>query len=337
MRYISLKLTFKSEAEIFFPLNPVNTFRGAMGYALRHISCIQRKSDDKYACNTCKLAKTCAYALCYETNISHLKIEFEKFKSFEIPHLMNIDSGFPGNTVVKAGESYSFNVRLLGNAVTIAPYIIVAAQNAAIKGIRGAKAELESIVDEFSGRLIWSKKNENLVLPEIEDFTIQEPNWKNTENCELKLNLVTPVAFKNKQTGRITREPDFNRIIGSLMRRYTFFEASEGRKLNWHFREISELAKQVKISGMNIETVCWERYSTRQKQRIPVSGVIGTVNYIGPVAGFEELLNAGEILRCGRSITLGQGRINVARIRHLSNRDHFDAFCPPNNFEQIPN
>ena len=106
----------------------------------------------------------------------------------------------------------------------------------------------------------------------------------------------------------------------------TFFEATEGRKLNWHFSEISDLASKVVISGINVEPVFWERYSTRQEQRIPVSGVIGTVSYIGPVAGFEELLNAGEVLRCGRSVTLGQGRINVAQIRHLSNRDEFKAF-----------
>ena len=248
---------------------------------------------------------------------------------------MNIDSGFPGNTVVKAGERYSFNVRLLGNAVSVAPYIIVAAKNAAMKGIKGSRAELETIIDEATGKVIWNMQNDNLILPEIDNFTIQEPDWNNKENCELKLNLVTPVAFKNK--GKITREPDFSRIIGSLMRRYTFFEATEGRRLNWHFTEISELAKQVKISGMNIETVCWERYSTRQEQRIPISGVIGTVSYIGPVAGFEELLNAGEILRCGRCITLGQGRINVAQIRHLSNRDEFNAFYPRKNSESVIN
>ncbi len=324
MRYISLKLTFKPESETFFPLNPVNTFRGALGYSLRHVSCIQGKKSDKYACKTCKYAKGCAYALCYETNIDHLKVDLDNLKSFEIPHLMNIDSGFPGNTVVKPNGRYSFNIRLLGNAVSIAPYIVVAAKNAAMQGIKGSIAELETIVDELAGKVIWSMKNDNLILPEVDNFIIQEPDWKNTENCELKLNFVTPVAFKNN--GKITREPDFSRIIGSLMRRYTFFEATEGRKLNWHFTEISELAKQVRISGMNIETVSWERYSTRQEQRIPISGVIGTVSYIGPVAAFEELLNAGEILRCGRSITLGQGRINVAQIRHLSNRNEFDAF-----------
>ncbi len=324
MRYVSMELIFKPEKDVFFPLNPVNSFRGAMGYALKHIACIQRKSNDKYACNSCNLANSCAYAICYETNRAHLRTDIDNFKSFEIPHLMNIDSGFPGNKVVKAGEKYSFKVRLLGNAVSVTPYLIVAAKNAALAGIRDSKAELLSIVDDYSGKIVWNKLNDNLVLPEIQNFTISEPDWNNTDNCELKLNLVTPVAFKNK--GKITREPDFNRIIGSLIRRYIFFEATEGRKVDWHFGVISDLAKQVKISGMNIETVSWERYSTRQDKRIPISGGMGTVNYIGPVAGFEELLNAGEVLRCGRNITLGQGRINVAQLRHLSNRDEFRAF-----------
>ena len=327
MRYITMKLRFRTEEDIFFQQNPVNTFRGVMGYALRHISCIQRKSQDKYACNSCKIASRCAYALCYETNKCHLISNgAANLKTFEMPHLMNIDSGFPSNTLVKAGEKFSFNIRLLGNAVTVAPYMIVAAQNAALHGIKGVKSVLESIEDVATGKLIWSTSNDSLVLPEINSLHISEPNWKTEEKCELKLNFITPVAFRDAKTGKITKEPEFNRIIGSLMRRYTIFEATEGRTVDWNFSEITNLASQVRISGMNVEPVYWERYSTRQKQRMPISGIIGTVSYIGPVAGFEELLNAGEILRCGRSITFGQGRINVAQIRHLSNRDEFNGF-----------
>ena len=327
MRYITIKMTFKTEGDIFFQQNPVNTFRGAMGYALKHISCIQRKSQEKYACNSCNNASKCAYALCYETNKCHLLSNGDaNLKTFEMPHLMNIDSGVPGNSFVKAGDCYSFNIRLLGTAVNVAPYLIVAAQNAALHCIKGVKSSLESIEDESTGKIIWSMNNDSLVLPEINNLHIPEPNWKIEENCELKLNFVTPVAFRDAKTGKITKEPEFSRIIGSLMRRYTIFEATEGRKLDWNFGEISNLASKVRISGMNLEPVYWERYSTRQEQRIPISGVIGTVSYIGPVAGFEELLNAGEILRCGRSITFGQGRINVAQIRHLSNRDEFAGF-----------
>ena len=328
MRYITLKMTFQAEEDMFFPLNPVNTFRGAIGYALKHISCIQRKTlTDKYACNSCKIAGRCAYALCYETSKSHFNSQaVANLKTFEMPHLMNIDSGFPGNTAVKSGECFSFSIRLFGTAASVAPHLIVAAQNAAEHGFKGSRAILKQISDEATGKIIWSMQNDSLMLPETENLYVAEPDWNNTENCELKLNFVTPVAFRDAKTNGITKEPEFSRIIGSLMRRYTVFEATEGRTLDWHFSEISDLATKVRISGMNVEPVYWERFSTRQQQRMPISGIIGEVRYIGPVAAFEDLLNAGEILRCGRSITFGQGRINVAQIRHLSNRDEFDGF-----------
>lgn len=327
MRYVTMKLCFRAVEDAFFPLNPVNTFRGAMGYSLRHIACIQRKSNDKYACNSCKAVGRCAYALCYETNRQHLGTGISyNLRTFEAPHLMNIDSGFPGNTTVKAGDVFSFSIRLFGTAASIAPHLIVAAQNAAEHGFKGARAELESIVDESTGKTIWSLKNDSLMLPEVVTLRVNEPDLSLTEPCELMLNFVTPVAFRDVKSGGVTKEPEFERIIGSLMRRYTIFEATEDRQLDWNFTKISELARQVRISGMDIEPVYWERYSTRQQQRMPISGIIGKVRYSGPVLPFEELLNAGEILRCGKNITFGQGRINVAQIRHLSNRDDFQGF-----------
>ena len=110
------------------------------------------------------------------------------------------------------------------------------------------------------------------------------------------------------------------------MRRYTVFEATEGKVLNWKFDEISELATKVMISGMNIEPIYWERYSTRQLQRMAITGIIGEVRFIGPIASFIELLEAGEIIRCGRSVSFGQGHISVTQLRHISNRDEFQGY-----------
>ncbi len=50
---------------------------------------------------------------------------------------MNIDLGFSGNALIKAGERYSFNIRLLGNAVNIAPYIIVVSNRDEFEGVVG--------------------------------------------------------------------------------------------------------------------------------------------------------------------------------------------------------
>ena len=107
MHYISMKLAFKSDNKVFPPLKPVYSFLGTIGYALWHISCIQRKSSYKYACKFCKMTTICDYSLCGETNISHLRTDLENFNPFEGHHFMDIDYGFLGNRVVKSGEIYS--------------------------------------------------------------------------------------------------------------------------------------------------------------------------------------------------------------------------------------
>ena len=327
MRYVSMKMVFRTIEDMYFPQNPVNTFRGAMGYALKRISCFQRKNAEKYACNSCNASSRCAYALCYETNKSHIVTgNASNLKTFEMPHLMNIDAGFPGNTLIKAGEKFSFSIRLFGTAVSVTPNLIVAVQNAGEHGFKNVRASLVQIIDETTGKTIWSFENDSLFLPETTHLKVSEPDLSIDEKCELTLKFVTPTAFKDARTGGITKEPEFERIIGSLMRRYTIFEATEGRRLDWNFSKISETAHQVSISGMNIEPVSWKRYSTRQNQKIPITGVKGTVRYTGPVLPFIELLNAGEIIRCGRSITFGQGRISVTQIRHMGNRDEFTGF-----------
>ena len=327
MRYVTMKMSFIAQEDIFFPLNPVNTFRGAMGYSLKKISCYQKKNVDKYACSTCKNNLHCAYAMCNET-INYIGSSKEKsiVKGKDIPHLMNITTSLAGNTMVKAGEKFDFTVRLFGAAVVFAPYIMVSAKNSAQHGFRNSLAMLESVLDACSDKVIWSFMNDKVQMPEISSLHISEPDYTDDEECEMKINFISPIAFKDLKTNQITKEPGFDRIIGSLMRRYSVFESTDGKTVNWHFKEISEMAKKVRISRMNIEPVNWERFSTRQKQIIPISGIIGNVSYIGPTAMFEELLKAGEIIHCGRNATLGQGIINVAQIRHLSNRDENTAF-----------
>ena len=329
MHYLTLKMTFRAEDETAFPMNPVNTFRGALGYALKSISCKYRNAfGNKLVCNSCEQSRQCPYALCYETNKSHFgDLPIANLKSFEIPRLMYIDCGFPGNSVFKPGERFSFPIRLLGSAVSVAPYLIIAAKKAGEDGLRGARSLLELIEDEDWNE-VWTFGGDRINIPDPKSLYIPEPSLNFKEKTEIKLSLVTPVAFKDGNTHKISREPDFSRIIGSLMRRYTVFEATEGKILNWRFDEISEMAAKVIISGMNIEPIYWERYSTRQLQRMAITGIIGEVRFIGPIAGFMDLLEAGEIIRCGRSISFGQGRISVTQYRHVSNRDEFQGYLP---------
>gem|GEM_PF-4084133 len=43
-------------------------------------------------------------------------------------------------------------------------------------------------------------------------------------------------------------------------------------------------------------------------------GVVGTVAYRGPASMFLDLLKLGEIVKCGRKTTFGQGKFKVVSV-----------------------
>ena len=317
VRYLKLRFAFEAIEKIVFPDNPVNTFRGALGYQLKRLACIQRKDRClESKCNDCSANVRCAYALCYETSKTHLPNDF-KYSGSDLPHMMLIDAEFKGNEPIEAGKSFAFVVSLFGVAVSSAPHLTVAAQAAGKFGLTNAKiaCELKKITHATTNEAVWSIDQDTLHIPETSELKISAPDLSMSSNCELTLAFASPVAFKDIETGQISTNPDFGRIVGSLMRRYSVFEASEGNKLDWNFSEIARLAAQVETKVIEAEPVYWERFSTRQKQRIPISGIKGRAKYVGPIKPFVELLNAGETLRCGRSVTFGQGRIEIEQIR----------------------
>jgi len=326
MKFCRMIFRFRSVAEIFFPANPVNTFRGALGFQLQRLACVQRKTSEQ-GCRNCSISINCAYSICYETAPVHIGKEFLAGNS-DVPHLMIIDSGIPGNQVLPAGSRIEFAIQLYGRGIEMAPYIVVSAQKAGQAGLTRSRVpcELETVTNGVSGEIIWSAANDELKIPRPVDLALPEPEFSAVEDGEIRIKFISPVAFKDQSRGNLTLEPDFSRIIGSIMRRYTAFEASEGTRLQWNFQEISRQARLVKLSAMNLEPVYWERFSTRQQQRIPVAGVIGQVSYSGPVHGFVDLIKAGEVIRCGRSTTFGQGRISFAGNNSFSERESSSVF-----------
>jgi len=321
-----MRFRYRAGRQITFPANPINTFRGALGYQLVRIACIQRKTGAT-GCSGCPVFEKCAYSQCYETGPGHIG-QGEGMANEDVPHLMVIDGGFAGMQTLTEGSLFDFTVQLYGRAAESSPYIIVAARNAGMSGLTSQRVpcDLEEVIDDSTAKTVWSAHTDEIQLPRGNSLDLSEPGLLPHDSGEMKLRFVTPVAFKDKASGSITLEPEFSRIIGSLLRRYSAFEASDGRQLNWNFAALTRIARQVRIANLKLEPIYWERFSTRQQQRVPIAGVIGQATYIGPVNMFQNLIQAGEIIRCGRSTTFGQGKISVISTTRLSERESSDVF-----------
>lgn len=319
MRYLKLRFVYKPAAcGIEFVKNPANTFRGALGYQLAKLAC-NKKQNTKTACRLCEQFTSCAYALCYETGQKHVPTGFS-LGNTDMPHFMSIDANFAGLRCIKKDQSFSFTVLLYSRGVAAAKLLLVAAKKAGEVGFttKNIPCRLIEIIDETTNNLVWSASNDFITLPEPSVLAVKEPQISLNEACDIKLFFLTPMAFKNKANNSITTKPDFYRIIGSLMRRYSAFEAADGHSLNWSFASLSRAAKTVQISSSSLNNVFYSRYSTRQKRQVPLMGSMGGVVYTGYARGFKSLLKAGEIIRCGRNTTLGQGKFTLVSLDNTS-------------------
>lgn len=314
MNYSTVRIYFKPFEKIAFPLNPVNTLRGALGYALK-LSCCSEEEKLFADCKACKKTVGCAYGTCFETGPEHIK-KSANIKSKDLPNLINIDAGFNGNVTFNSTDEFVFRITFLGIAVAYMPLVFLAIGKAADGGFtqKRIKCQIARIVDESDNSVIFDMNHATFELPKIREMIIKEPVIKPLRSKEksITLNFISPTAFKDKNSSRTLNDvSDFGRIIGSLMRRYTVFEATEGKKLNWNFTRISDFAKNVRYIGSFAKIVKWERISTKQDRIMPASGVVGFATYCGKLECFKELLEAAEILRCGKNTNFGQGRVIV--------------------------
>lgn len=62
------------------------------------------------------------------------------------------------------------------------------------------------------------------------------------------------------------------------------------------------MLKQNKTQWLDLQS-----YSSRQKQTMPLSGIVGRASFVGPMANLYTLLVWGELLRVGKAIVKGAG------------------------------
>ena len=85
------------------------------------------------------------------------------------------------------------------------------------------------------------------------------------------------------------------------------------RRTVWEdlYRGLIEQARGVELAENHTGWVDWERYSTRQKQRMNLGGLIGEARYSGDLAPFLPLLALGELVHVGKACAFGNGLYRI--------------------------
>lgn len=295
---------FQFNCRVLQPLN-LNLYsgsmlRGAFGRALRKSVCVTRGDD----CKTCLLYRQCAYPKIFETP-PPINSSFQQFS--QIPNAFVIVPPPMGRKHLAVGESFSFNLVLIGRAVADLPIVIHAWQMALKSGLGSehAQAELIEIVFEpgqSAEQIIYPTGGENRLLPTPPFAPEPLP-----ASDSLSLQIETPLRIKHqgKVLSSALRGKDF---LMALVRRYYLlqeFHAAEYQAPD--FKQLAAAAEYVTASHQ-LSWCQWDRYSHRQQQKMTFGGVIGTLRLGGNLRPFLPLLQQGQWLHVGNKTTFGMGR-----------------------------
>ncbi|MBI3650819.1 MAG: CRISPR system precrRNA processing endoribonuclease RAMP protein Cas6 [Acidobacteria bacterium] len=221
-------------------------------------------------------------------------------------------------------DNLRFGLLLMGRAIEYLPYIIYAVSGMARRGLGVGRARFEltevfeisenkekaKIYSGETGRIVKSASSSPtlsaLVAARLRELAAVK------ERGALKLRCLTPTRIT--EDGRLKEEMSFRLLIKNLWRRVTYTMGVHGTApANLPYQELLERAESVETFSSILAWDDWERYSNRQKRRMPLGGFIGEIEYAG--AALEELLPlivAGEILHIGKNTAFGLGKFKIA-------------------------
>ena len=308
------RYTLLPEKEIHIPAaKRGNILRGAFGYSLRRLVCI----NEKYDCPACSARETCAYFLI-----------FSPWNLTSISRLRDTPRGFVINPPLGNAEVYTqhsplqFSFILIGSRIMYHPWIIVPLQALGRIGLgtnRG-RFEIYDIEAVKDGQAISIFNRENRIVKNVA-LEITKEDIMNRVLCLSKdcitLEFVTPTRIKYNPTGekgksRVVNVPEFHHVIKRLRDRINALSIAYGNgPMNVDFREMGRRAEAVTTQEVHIE---WQE--ARRRKRNPaiwhdLSGFKGRVTYVGDIEPFLPLIAFGEYVHVGEDAVFGNGWYRV--------------------------
>jgi len=311
-KFRCLRLSVLAEAEetICLPAYQGSALRGAFGYALRDAVCVVRNRE----CRECLLKSGCVYSYAFETPPPAESEMLRKYTSVPHPFVLNPMTGEKG--LYKPGMPLRFGMTLVGRAVEYMPYFVFAFMKMGKRGVGKGRGKFRvtriNALDSSGTPAEAIYENEILRASETvltsEDVTELA---RTASSDRVSLTFLTPLRIRYQNSFR--GEIQFHILIRNLLRRLSsllYFHC--GQRLDIPFREIIRRAESVRLIRSETRWHDWERFSGRQKRRMKMGGVIGTVSYEGELGEFLPLLIPGAWVSVGKGTSFGLGSFELS-------------------------
>jgi hypothetical protein len=313
-RLINLRFTICAIDPVILPDYHGSALRGAFGHAFKKACCAARVND----CQDCPLKGRCVYAYVFETECDPTDPFIRNQNGLPHPYIFRPQLNPVSR--VHPGSDIEFNLILIGKAME---YVMHCAYAAALMGDIGlakgsARFNLHKIESlDISGKpyLLFPSEGQQLDMKNLQIIAFQDIcRHRFPENpCTLRLLTRTDIQ-KNGSRPDIT----FGVLFRRLLRRVTTLAHlhcnagfNTGSCID-EFHELSDMADNVVPISKNIAFQEARRWSNRQHQDMPFSGVLGEITFSGDMTPFWPFLLLGEWVHVGKKATFGFGRYEIA-------------------------
>lgn len=311
-RLARFRFTVCAKDHIRFPAYKGAVFRGGFGYAFKKIVCVVKGKP----CDNCMLKQKCIYAYIFETPPPEDAAMLRLYP--KVPHPFVIEPPADEKLLYTPGESFPFNLILIGRAIEYLPYFIYTFTELGKQGVGKGRGKYDLTLVEGTGIddesvPIYNGQDQILTnqFPVIDSRQLQHHNGS-SDNDTLHISLKTPVRLRFN--GHITDILEFHVLVRNLLRRISslsYFHCEE--RLEVDFKGLIEKASTIRQIHSDLHWYDWNRYSTRQEQWMSLGGVLGTVTYEGNNSEFIPFLKLGEFIHIGKGTSFGLGRYEIMK------------------------
>ncbi len=250
--------------------------RGAMGYALKKVTCI----NPSYNCEGCFAQNSCLYYRFYEAKNSFHKYRFD----------IELGSG-----------KFDFGLYLFDDACDGLPYILSALEMMLTKnGLTKNNYTFNEIEFFLNGQPIYENR-------EFKSLDILQKSFKVDSFCpNIKVKLLTPIRIK-KNNRFLRDDVDLEDILRSIYQREQEFTTGE-RVYKLEFEPNYKTVLKALVYKPLL------RNSNRQNQRMNMDGIMGEMVFMDLDRESYRLLKLGEIIGVGKQTVMGLGKIEVEEL-----------------------
>jgi hypothetical protein len=278
--------------------------RGAFGHALRRTVCAM---GPEQPCESCRLRQACVYPRIFETFVEGAPPPFLRgLASAPRPYVFE-----PGDDRqdFAAGDPLPFDLILIGQAVDLQAYVLLAVERMARSGLGVSRAPFELARAEArtpAGAPLTLFVDGRATGPAAAPSL---PSRAGLDATRATIRLLTPLRLQER--GHLSTTLDVRSLVLAMIRRtleLAWFHVP-GAAIDWTFRPLLDHAAALR-STPHVAWHDWERYSNRQQRKVTLGGLLGTLDLEGEIPEtLATLLRTAEILHVGKGATFGLGRI----------------------------